>query len=85
LATDTAFALIARLPRDQAEAVLLRVVMGLDAQAAGRVLGKRAGAVRSASYRGLRKLATFLEHPDTAQPGRGVTGPDEEDDTAASI
>ncbi|HZE30968.1 MAG TPA: RNA polymerase sigma factor [Actinoallomurus sp.] len=64
LSTDTALALIARLPRDQAEAVLLRVVMGLDAKAAGRVLGKRPGAVRTAAYRGLRRLATFLEHPD---------------------
>jgi RNA polymerase sigma-70 factor (ECF subfamily) len=81
LDTDTALALIARLPRDQAEAVLLRVVMGLDAKAAGRVLGKRAGAVRTAAYRGLRKLATFLEHSGTAsgdRPGTGTTGADGE-------
>jgi RNA polymerase sigma-70 factor (ECF subfamily) len=65
LGTDTALALIARLPRDQAEAVLLRVLIGLDAKAAGRVLGKRPGAVRTAAYRGLRRLATFLESPDT--------------------
>jgi RNA polymerase sigma-70 factor (ECF subfamily) len=61
ISTDAAIALIARLPRDQAEAVLLRTVMGLDAAAAAQVLGKRAGAVRTAAYRGLRKLATFLE------------------------
>jgi len=48
LATNAALALIARLPRDQAEAVLLRAVVGLDANAAGEVLGKRAGAVRVA-------------------------------------
>jgi RNA polymerase sigma-70 factor (ECF subfamily) len=42
VATDAAIALIARLPADQAEAVLLRVVIGLDAEAAGKVLGKRA-------------------------------------------
>jgi RNA polymerase sigma-70 factor, ECF subfamily len=60
LSTDAAIALIARLPRDQAEAVLLRAVMGLDAESAGQVLGKRAGAVRTAAYRGLRKLAGFL-------------------------
>jgi RNA polymerase sigma-70 factor (ECF subfamily) len=76
LDTDAALALIARLPRDQAEAVLLRVVMGLDSQTAGRVLGKRAGAVRTASYRGLRKLAKFLERSE------GVTGPDGDRDTA---
>lgn len=61
MATDTALALIASLPRDQAEAVLLRVVMGLDAKSAARVLGKRAGAVRTAAYRGLRGLASHLE------------------------
>jgi RNA polymerase sigma-70 factor (ECF subfamily) len=85
LATDAALALIARLPRDQAEAVLLRVVMGLDAQAAGDVLGKRAGAVRTAAYRGLRKLAKFLERSGTAPPGgsgRDVTGADGEGTTA---
>nr|WP_241245603.1 MULTISPECIES: RNA polymerase sigma factor [Protofrankia] len=60
LSTDTAIRLIAGLPRDQAEAVLLRVVIGLDAQTAGRVLGKRAGAVRTAAYRGLRRLAEQL-------------------------
>ncbi len=60
ISTDAAIALIARLPRDQAEAVMLRTVMGLDARAAGAVLGKRAGAVRTATHRGLRKLASFL-------------------------
>ncbi len=60
LSTDAAIQLIAGLPRDQAEAVLLRVVIGLDAQTAGRVLGKRAGAVRTAAYRGLRRLAEQL-------------------------
>jgi len=57
LSAETAVALIATLPRDQAEAVLLRVVMGLDAAAAAQVLGKKAGAVRVAAHRGLRTLA----------------------------
>lgn len=56
VSTDTAVALIARLPREQAEAVMLRVVVGLDATACGRILGKRAGAVRTAAHRGLRQL-----------------------------
>ena len=60
ISTDAALELIGRLPHDQAEAVLLRTVMGLDAKAAGAVLGKRPGAVRTAAYRGLRKLAEFL-------------------------
>ncbi|HEX6872987.1 MAG TPA: RNA polymerase sigma factor [Micromonosporaceae bacterium] len=58
--TDAALAMIASLPPDQAEAVLLRVVMGLDAVRAGEVLGKRPGAVRTAAHRGLRKLAGQL-------------------------
>ncbi|MFD7558242.1 MULTISPECIES: RNA polymerase sigma factor [unclassified Streptomyces] len=71
VATDDALALIARLPRDQGEAVLLRVVMDLDAESAARVLGKRAGAVRTAAHRGLRKLAGLLEQRKQreAEPG----------------
>jgi RNA polymerase sigma-70 factor, ECF subfamily len=61
LATDRAMALIARLPRDQAEAVVLRAVVGLDAKGAAEVLGKRPGAVRTAAHRGLRRLAELLE------------------------
>jgi len=74
VATDAAVALIASLPRDQAEAVMLRAVLGLDAKAAGKVLGKRAGAVRTAAYRGLRRLARQLEPDDPrAAPATGVT------------
>ena len=60
LATRRALALIGRLPRDQAEAVLLRVVVGLDAPAAAKVLGKRPGAVRMATSRGLATLRELL-------------------------
>lgn len=62
VATDRALAAIAALPREQAEAVLLRVVMGLDSTSAARVLGKRAGSVRMATHRGLRRLAEILEY-----------------------
>ena len=60
VSTEAALALIARLPRDQAQAVLLRVVLGFDANTAALVLGKRAGAVRTAAYRGLNKLNEML-------------------------
>jgi RNA polymerase sigma-70 factor, ECF subfamily len=60
VATDAAVRLVATLPPDQAEAVLLRAVMGLDAVHAAQVLGKRPGAVRTATYRGLRTLARQL-------------------------
>lgn len=61
MSTQAALALVGSLPPDQAEAVLLRSVMGLDARAAGKVLGKRPGAVRTAAYRGLRALADRVE------------------------
>ncbi len=60
LATGSTLSLIARLPQDQAEAVVLRVVMGLDAKTAARTLGKRPGAVRTAAHRGLKRLAELL-------------------------
>jgi RNA polymerase sigma-70 factor (ECF subfamily) len=56
VSTEEALRLIATLPQDQAEAVLLRAVMGLDAKTAARVLGKQPGAVRTAAYRGLITL-----------------------------
>ncbi|MEU3931834.1 RNA polymerase sigma factor [Streptomyces sp. NPDC029044] len=60
LSTERALELVRGLPRDQAEAVLLRVVVGLDGPAAARVLGKRPGAVRTAAHRGLKRLAGQL-------------------------
>ncbi|MFJ9823544.1 RNA polymerase sigma factor [Streptomyces sp. NPDC101160] len=57
LSTERALELVKGLPRDQAEAVLLRVVVGLDGPTAARVLDKRPGAVRSAAHRGLKRLA----------------------------
>ncbi|RKN15329.1 RNA polymerase sigma factor [Micromonospora musae] len=65
LGTEAALALIATLPPREAEAVLLRAVVGLDAETAGRVLGRRAGAVRTAAHRGLRRLAALLEQHGT--------------------
>ena len=61
ITTEAALEVIRSLPRDQAEAVMLRAVMGLDAKSAGAVLGKRPGAVRSAAQRGLRSLERALE------------------------
>lgn len=75
ISTDAALRLIATLPRDQAEAVLLRAVVGLDADSAGKVLGKRAGAVRTAAYRGLRTLANRLEAGHLETPAGGTRTP----------
>jgi len=66
VATSNAIRLITTLPPDQAEAVLLRAVLGLDATRAAAVLGKRPGAVRTAAHRGLRTLARHLERSTDA-------------------
>ncbi|MFF4231313.1 RNA polymerase sigma factor [Streptomyces sp. NPDC001820] len=71
LSTEHALQLIGSLPREQAEAVLLRVVVGLDGQAAAQVLGKRPGAVRTAAHRGLKGLAERLAR---AGEGAGTSG-----------
>jgi RNA polymerase sigma-70 factor (ECF subfamily) len=49
--------LLGTLPADQAEAVALRVLAGLDTSAVAGILGKSPGAVRVALHRGLRTLA----------------------------
>nr|WP_254552998.1 RNA polymerase sigma factor [Kitasatospora sp. MMS16-BH015] len=71
VSTADSLALIARLPKDQAEAVLLRVVLDLDAETAAKVLGKRSGTVRMAAHRGLRRLAKLLDQPG-GTPADGV-------------
>lgn len=63
VATQDAIALIASLPPEMAEAVMLRVVVGLDAKTTGSILGRRAGAVRTAAYRGLKLLAQRVAEP----------------------
>lgn len=55
--SEAVLRLIAALPRDQAEAIMLRTVLGFDAPTAARILGKRPGAVRAAAHRGLKQLA----------------------------
>ena len=69
LSTRDALELIGTLPPEQAEAVLLRAVMGLDAKTTGKILGRSAGAVRTAAYRGLRTLAKRVEQPNSDKSG----------------
>ncbi|BBH66768.1 RNA polymerase sigma24 factor [Actinoplanes sp. OR16] len=66
--TEAALTLIASLPQEMAEAVMLRVVVGLDAKTTGRILGRRPGAVRTAAYRGLGRLAQRLNIPEQRKP-----------------
>jgi RNA polymerase sigma-70 factor, ECF subfamily len=71
VSTEQAIRIISTLPRDQAEAVLLRVLMGLDVATTARVLGKREGAVRTAAHRGLRRLAETLAEDGAVRDGAG--------------
>ena len=57
MSVKKAVAMLAGLSQDQAEAVALRVIAGLDTPAVASILGKSPGAVRVALHRGLRALA----------------------------
>ena len=75
-----AIAMLAGLSPDQAEAVALRVIAGLDTPAVASILGKSPGAVRVALHRGLRALAAdprvrALASGAGADPGLAGPGP----------
>jgi RNA polymerase sigma-70 factor (ECF subfamily) len=53
--------LVRRLPPDQADAVLLRVVADLDVEEVARVMNRSHGSVRVLVHRGLRRLQAILE------------------------
>jgi RNA polymerase sigma-70 factor (ECF subfamily) len=65
ISTEDAVALIGRLPTDQAEVLMLRVVADLDVTATASILGKQPGAVRVLAHRGLRRLRQLV---DPAEP-----------------
>lgn len=52
--------LVAELTRDQAEAVLLRVVAGLSVAETARIMDREPGTVRVLCHRALRRLASYL-------------------------
>ncbi len=60
LATESAIALVSRLPSLQADVIMLRVVAGLDTDAVAEILGKSPGNVRVTAHRGLKKLEELL-------------------------
>ncbi len=76
MTTESALALIARLPTEQAEIVMLRHVVGLDVEHTARIVGKRPGTVRVAAHRGLKRLAVLLEGRagSLVAPGAVVVG-----------
>lgn len=60
MGTEAALTLITRLPAEQAEIILLRVLGGLEVAQVAVLVGKSPGAVRVAAHRGLRRLADLL-------------------------
>ncbi len=60
LGTGEALRLVATLPHDQAEMVLLRVVVGLEPAEIATIVKRSPGAVRVSVHRGLRTLAERL-------------------------
>ena len=60
IATESAIALLAQLPEQQADVIMLRVVAGLDTDVIAEMLGKTPGNVRVMAHRGLRKLEALL-------------------------
>ncbi|WGL53423.1 RNA polymerase sigma factor [Nocardioides sp. BP30] len=59
--TDRALRLVATLPPEQAEMVMLRVVAGLDVGDVARLVGKRSGTVRVSVHRALKRLASSAD------------------------
>lgn len=70
ITSDATLALVTSLPPREAEAVLLRILIGMNATEAGRILGTQPGSVRSAAHRGLRKLAHRIDHSGLRSPNR---------------
>jgi RNA polymerase sigma-70 factor, ECF subfamily len=77
-ATVEALRLVATLPPEQAELVMLRVVVGLDVADVARITGRTPGSVRVAVHRALRTLAgrvtPSLSQQAVTQPGPGTLG-----------
>jgi RNA polymerase sigma-70 factor (ECF subfamily) len=63
ISTDEALSLVASLPTDQAEAVALRAIGGLDVATVAVLMDKRPGTVRVLTHRGLRSLAARIPRP----------------------
>lgn len=57
VSTRRALELVATLPGEQAEMVMLRVMAGLDVPVVARIVGKSPGAVRVSVHRALRALS----------------------------
>ena len=57
---EAARRIVALLPADQADVILLRVVAGLSVDEVSAITGKRPGTVRVLQSRGLKRLQNYL-------------------------
>jgi len=73
IGTEAALRLIASLPPDQAEAVALRVIGGLDVARVADMMGRTPSTVRVLTHRGLKKLASTLVGGRSATAGRSLS------------
>jgi len=71
LDTERVLHLIGRLPKTQADVILLRVIAGLDTERVGAIVGKQPATVRVIQHRALRHLAEMLRVD--ARLAQGVT------------
>ncbi len=67
LSTRASLRLVSELPPEQAAAVRLRVMAGLDTDQVAEIMGKQPGNVRVLSHRGLRNLARRLTPAHAAE------------------
>ena len=86
-ATHHAIELISQLPPDQSEAVMLRIVGGLDVATVAKIMNRSSGSVRVLCHRGLRRLECTLNEAEAmksvvaevpADAGMAVGRPDSE-------
>jgi RNA polymerase sigma-70 factor (ECF subfamily) len=72
VSTERALALVASLPPEQAELVMLRVVADLDVAVVAKLVGKTPGAVRVAVHRALRQLSQDPRAHESQAPGEVI-------------
>jgi RNA polymerase sigma-70 factor (ECF subfamily) len=70
--TDAAISMIGTLPPDQAEAVMLRVVAGLEVGQVAMIMARSPGSVRVLCHRGLKRLEHRLSGAAAQCPKRAI-------------
>ena len=77
LEAESVRGLLAQLPAQQRELLVLRVLSGLSAEETGQLLGMSAGAVRVAQHRALARLRVLVAgEPLLLAEPRSDGGPD---------